>query len=55
LERRSLKKSGLQREALTFSGFFFPIAWIGEFVAMIILHFRLFLSCQTSNTIFACG
>jgi len=29
LERRSLKKSGLQRdpvEALIFSGFFFPIA-----------------------------
>jgi len=26
-------------EALIFSGFFFPIAWIGGFTVMIILHF----------------
>ena len=25
---------------ISFSGFFFPIAWIGKFTAMIILHFR---------------
>ena len=28
-------------EALTFSGFFFPIAQIGKFTAMIILPFHL--------------
>ena len=28
-------------EALMFSGFFFPIAQIGKFTAMIILHFHL--------------
>ena len=28
-------------EALIFSGFFFPIAQIGKFTAMIILHFHL--------------
>ena len=30
-------------EALIFSGFFFPIAYIGKFTAMIILYFKLFL------------
>ena len=28
-------------EALIFSGFFFPVAYIGKFTAMIILHFDL--------------
>ena len=28
-------------EALIFSGFFFPIAYIGKFTAMIILHFYI--------------
>ena len=32
-------------EALIFSGFFFPIAWIEKFTAMIILHFHLQLQC----------
>ena len=26
-------------EALIFAGFFFPISYLGEFTAMIILHF----------------
>ena len=29
-------------EALIFSGFFFPIAYIGKFTAMVILHFKEF-------------
>ena len=31
-------------EALIFSGFFFPIAYIGKFTAMIILHFKVIVS-----------
>ena len=34
-------------EALIFSGFFFPIAYIGKFTAMIILHFHSSLSEKT--------
>ena len=30
-------------EALIFSGFFFPIAYIGKFTAMIILHFKQYI------------
>ena len=33
-------------EALIFSGFFFPIAQIGKFTAMIILHFDLQPQCK---------
>ena len=35
-------------EALIFSGFFFPIAYIGKFTAMIILHF------DYSYSLFSC-
>ena len=47
LERRSLKKirtsTGVEpvTSSLFFSGFFFPIAQIGKYTAMIILHFYL--------------
>ena len=33
-------------EALIFSGFFFPIAQIGKFTAMIILHIQCFFMCD---------
>ena len=36
-------------EALIFSGFFFPVALIGKFTAMIILHFDLQLQFKYMN------
>ena len=36
-------------EALIFSGFFFPIAYIGKLTAMIILHFDEKICCVTSS------